>query len=229
MSPAGQAALNRRNDQRTQKRTGLATPSTKSCQRPHICTMSAASHSFGTEFTTGHRGLLSCLVRLRVFAHICLHVLRAPPVRSFYCCVTGAGLAVGAGTGAAETAERPLTETEVRVKTPDGNCDAAFIHPTTGSFPGVLVWPDAASTWTPLAEQLAQHLRGFSLYGSLPNRTDAAPPPFQRAAGTLALEVSRLPGWVGLAAFAADVADMFSGPGVPGPGNFTPGPFSQMT
>jgi hypothetical protein len=160
MSPAGQAALNRRNDQRTQKRTGLATPSTKSCQRPHICTMSAASHSFGTEFTTGHRGLLSCLVRLRVFAHICLHVLRAPPVRSFYCCVTGAGLAVGAGTGAAETAERPLTETEVRVKTPDGNCDAAFIHPTTGSFPGVLVWPDAASTWTPLAEQLAQHLRG---------------------------------------------------------------------
>jgi hypothetical protein len=52
-------------------------------------------------------------------------------------------LAVVAGTGAAEAAEHPLTETEVTIKTPDGNCDAAFIHPTTGTFPGVLIWPDA--------------------------------------------------------------------------------------
>ena len=26
---------------------------------------------------------------------------------------------------------------------PDGTCDAAFIHPTTGSHPGVIIWPDA--------------------------------------------------------------------------------------
>ena len=34
-------------------------------------------------------------------------------------------------------------ENNVEVKTPDGTCDAAFIHPSTGSHPGVLIWPDA--------------------------------------------------------------------------------------
>ena len=37
----------------------------------------------------------------------------------------------------------PVVETNVEVKTPDGTCDAAFIHPTAGSHPGVLIWPDA--------------------------------------------------------------------------------------
>src|ERR1700675_4013717 len=63
--------------------------------------------------------------------------------REFGAVSLAAGLAVVAGAGAAEAAERPLTETEVTVKTADGNCDAAFIHPTTGTFPGVLIWPDA--------------------------------------------------------------------------------------
>jgi hypothetical protein len=58
--------------------------------------------------------------------------------REFGAVSLAAGLAVVAGAGAGEAAERPLTETEVTVKTPDGNCDAAFIHPTTGTFPGVL-------------------------------------------------------------------------------------------
>ena len=31
----------------------------------------------------------------------------------------------------------------MQVQTPDGVCDAVFIHPTTGTHPGVLVWPDA--------------------------------------------------------------------------------------
>jgi len=31
----------------------------------------------------------------------------------------------------------------VQVKTPDGTCDAAFIHPATGSHPAVIIWPDA--------------------------------------------------------------------------------------
>src|SRR5262245_6300696 len=34
------------------------------------------------------------------------------------------------------------TESEVTIKTPDGTCDAYFVHPTTGTAPGVLVWPD---------------------------------------------------------------------------------------
>ena len=35
-----------------------------------------------------------------------------------------------------------VTDMEVTIKTPDGNCDAYFVHPSTGSAPGVLVWPD---------------------------------------------------------------------------------------
>jgi len=36
-----------------------------------------------------------------------------------------------------------VVETDVEIKTPDGTCDAAFIHPKSGSHPGVLIWPDA--------------------------------------------------------------------------------------
>lgn len=43
----------------------------------------------------------------------------------------------------ASAAELPVQAVTVEVKTPDGVCDATFIHPTTGSHPGVLIWPDA--------------------------------------------------------------------------------------
>ena len=46
-------------------------------------------------------------------------------------------------SGGATPAGLPIMETDVEVTTPDGVCDAAFIHPTTGAHPGVLVWPDA--------------------------------------------------------------------------------------
>lgn len=35
-----------------------------------------------------------------------------------------------------------VTESEVTVKTPDGNADCYFVHPATGTAAGVLVWPD---------------------------------------------------------------------------------------
>jgi len=35
-----------------------------------------------------------------------------------------------------------VTESEVNVKTPDGTADCYFVHPSTGTAPGVLVWPD---------------------------------------------------------------------------------------
>src|SRR6516164_3892593 len=35
-----------------------------------------------------------------------------------------------------------VTESEVSIKTPDGTADAYFVHPATGTAPGVLVWPD---------------------------------------------------------------------------------------
>src|SRR5881296_2205649 len=48
-----------------------------------------------------------------------------------------------AATGSAAAAELPVTETNVEIKTPDGTCDAAFIHPSSGSHPAVIIWPDA--------------------------------------------------------------------------------------
>jgi carboxymethylenebutenolidase len=51
----------------------------------------------------------------------------------------GLGLAAGSASGA----DVPVVETTVQVKTPDGMCDAAFIHPSTGAHPGVIIWPDA--------------------------------------------------------------------------------------
>ncbi|HXD16343.1 MAG TPA: dienelactone hydrolase family protein [Vicinamibacterales bacterium] len=35
-----------------------------------------------------------------------------------------------------------VTDSDVTIKTPDGTCDAYFVHPSTGTAPGVLVWPD---------------------------------------------------------------------------------------
>jgi carboxymethylenebutenolidase len=35
-----------------------------------------------------------------------------------------------------------VTESEVSVKTPDGTADGYFVHPASGTAPGVLIWPD---------------------------------------------------------------------------------------
>ena len=61
--------------------------------------------------------------------------------RDFVAMSIAAGLVAAAGSASA--ADLPVVETNVEVKTPDGVCDAAFIHPRTGSHPGVLIWPDA--------------------------------------------------------------------------------------
>ncbi len=61
--------------------------------------------------------------------------------RDFTTLLVGAGLA--ATVPSASAADLEITETDVEIKTPDGTCDAAFIHPKSGSHPGVLIWPDA--------------------------------------------------------------------------------------
>jgi carboxymethylenebutenolidase len=61
--------------------------------------------------------------------------------RNFTAIVVGAGLATTVRS--AEAAGSEVVETDVEIKTPDGTCDAAFIHPKSGSHPGVLIWPDA--------------------------------------------------------------------------------------
>jgi carboxymethylenebutenolidase len=52
-----------------------------------------------------------------------------------------AGIAAAAGSASAQGL--PVMEMNVDIKTPDGTCDAAFMHPTTGSHPAVIIWPDA--------------------------------------------------------------------------------------
>jgi len=37
-----------------------------------------------------------------------------------------------------------VVESDVTIQTPDGTCDAAFIHPALGAYPGVIIWTDAA-------------------------------------------------------------------------------------
>jgi len=61
--------------------------------------------------------------------------------RDFVALSVAAGLAATAGPAAAASLD--VVETNVEIKTPDGTCDAAFIHPKSGSHPGVLIWPDA--------------------------------------------------------------------------------------
>jgi carboxymethylenebutenolidase len=59
--------------------------------------------------------------------------------REFGALTMGAGLmaVLPRVAGAAE-----VTEAEVEIKTPDGVCDAYFVHPSKGASPAVLVWPD---------------------------------------------------------------------------------------
>src|SRR5690349_15072985 len=47
--------------------------------------------------------------------------------------------AASTGTSANAVA---TTESEVSITTPDGTCDAYFVHPAAGASPAVLVWPD---------------------------------------------------------------------------------------
>jgi carboxymethylenebutenolidase len=61
--------------------------------------------------------------------------------RDFVALSMFAGLTATAG--AADAAGLDVVEANVEIKTPDGTCDAAFIHPQTGSHAGVLLWPDA--------------------------------------------------------------------------------------
>jgi carboxymethylenebutenolidase len=71
-------------------------------------------------------------------------------------------LTVGAGLAAllpppADAA--PITGRSVDIRTPDGVCDAYFTHPTAGTHPGVLMWPDIFGlrpTFQHMADRLAQ-------------------------------------------------------------------------
>ena len=60
--------------------------------------------------------------------------------RDFVAMSVAAGIVAAAGSAVAAEA---VTETNVEIKTPDGTCDAAYIHPVAGSHPGIVIWVDA--------------------------------------------------------------------------------------
>jgi carboxymethylenebutenolidase len=57
-----------------------------------------------------------------------------------------------------------VTDSEVSVTTPDGTADAYFVHPATGTAPGVLMWPDIFGL-RPAFRQMAKRLAesGYSV------------------------------------------------------------------
>src|SRR5712691_4972824 len=91
-----------------------------------------------------------------------------------------AGLAATAGS--AQAAGLDVVETNVEIKTPDGTCDAAFIHPKTGSHPGVLIWPDAFGL-RPSMREMAKRLAadGYSVLVPNPFYRVAKAPVFENA------------------------------------------------
>ena len=96
--------------------------------------------------------------------------------RDFVALSIAAGVAA-ATTTSARAANLPVTENNVMVKTPDGTCDAAFIHPTTGKHPGVLIWPDAFGL-RPSMRDIAKRIAAEGYSVLVPNpfyRTAKAP------------------------------------------------------
>jgi carboxymethylenebutenolidase len=78
-----------------------------------------------------------------------------------------------------------VTDKEVTIKTPDGTCDAYFVHPTTGTAAAVLIWPDIFGL-RPAMRQMGKRLAetGYSVLvvnpfyrNGKPNATGATPIP----------------------------------------------------
>ena len=78
--------------------------------------------------------------------------------------LTVAGIAAAAGASA--SAQQAVTEKTVDIKTPDGTCDAAFIHPATGAHAAVIVWPDAFGL-RPAMRDMAKRLAAEAGYSVL--------------------------------------------------------------
>jgi carboxymethylenebutenolidase len=123
--------------------------------------------------------------------------------RQFGAMALGAGL-VAALPRLANAAE--TTGTDVDIKTPDGTCDAFFVHPSKGKFPAVLIWPDIFGlrpAFRDMATRLAES--GYSVLvinpfyrtkkaPTAPDHPDFNDPPTRQAlmslAGTLSPETA---------------------------------------
>lgn len=85
-------------------------------------------------------------------------------------------MAAGVAAAAVRSAEAAMevVETDVEIKTPDGMCDAAFIHPKSGSHPGVIIWADAFG--------LRPSMRGIGRRIAAEGYSVLVPNPFYRVA-----------------------------------------------
>jgi carboxymethylenebutenolidase len=101
--------------------------------------------------------------------------------RDFIARSVAAGLVAAAGQSFAAT--HPVVESEVTVKTPDGACDAAFIHPASGAYPGVIIWADALGL-RPAMRDMAKRLAadGYSVLVPNPFYRVSKAPQFTTAA-----------------------------------------------
>ena len=94
--------------------------------------------------------------------------------RDFVAMSVAAGLT---GSTIPATAALAVVEGEVSIKTADGTCDAAFIHPASGTHPGVLIWTDAAGL-RPSMREIGKRLAAEGYSVLVPNpfyRIDKAP------------------------------------------------------
>ena len=100
--------------------------------------------------------------------------------RGFVTMTVAAGLAAAAATGG--EAQQQVADTNVEITTPDGTCDAAFVHPVTGAHAGVLIWTDAFGL-RPSMRQLARRLaaEGYSVLVPNPFYRVAKSPVFENA------------------------------------------------
>jgi carboxymethylenebutenolidase len=85
--------------------------------------------------------------------------------RDFIACSVAAGLVAASPQAFAALT---VVEQEVTVKTPDGVCDAAFIHPASGEYPGVIMWPDVAGL-RPAFRDMAKRLAADGYSVLVPN------------------------------------------------------------
>src|ERR1700719_334207 len=85
--------------------------------------------------------------------------------RDFVTMTVAAGLAAAAGS---DVTAQQVVEKNVEIKTPDGTCDAAFIHPASGAHPAVIIWPDAFGL-RPSMRDMARRLAAAGYSVLVPN------------------------------------------------------------
>jgi carboxymethylenebutenolidase len=86
-----------------------------------------------------------------------------------------------------------VTESDVTVKTPDGSADCYFVHPATGTAPGVLIWPDIFGL-RPAFRQMGKRLAesGYSVLVVNPFYRQKKAPTAEKGAATPIPEVAPL-------------------------------------